>query len=65
MHKGIRSAFKMVEFVIDWLLHVMVICYWCDVVVLNVHVLTEDKSDDTKDNLYEELKYAINSLCTP
>jgi hypothetical protein len=29
---------------------------WCDIIVLNVHVPTEDKCDDTKDSFYEELE---------
>jgi hypothetical protein len=29
---------------------------WCHVVVLNVHVPTEDKTDDVKDSFYEELE---------
>jgi hypothetical protein len=27
---------------------------WCDIVVLNVHAPTEDKSDETKHSFYEE-----------
>jgi hypothetical protein len=26
---------------------------WCDI-ILNLHALTEDKSEDTKDRFYEE-----------
>jgi hypothetical protein len=29
---------------------------WCDIIVLNVHAPTEDKRDDIKDRLYEELE---------
>jgi hypothetical protein len=28
---------------------------WCNIVVLNVHVPCDDKSDDVKDRFYEEL----------
>jgi hypothetical protein len=28
---------------------------WCNIIVLNVHVPCEDKSDDIKDSFYEEL----------
>jgi hypothetical protein len=28
---------------------------WCNIIVLNVHVTCEDKSDDVKDSFYEEL----------
>jgi len=36
--------------------------YWCDVIVLNVHAPTEDKSDDTKDSFYEELEHVFNQF---
>jgi exonuclease III len=29
---------------------------WCYIIVLNVHAPTEDKTDDVKDNFYEELE---------
>jgi hypothetical protein len=29
---------------------------WCNIIVLNVHALTEEKCDDSKDNFYEELE---------
>jgi hypothetical protein len=28
---------------------------WCDIFVVTVHVSCEDKSNDVKDNFYEEL----------
>jgi hypothetical protein len=28
---------------------------WCDVIVLNVYAITEDKINYTKDSFYEEL----------
>jgi hypothetical protein len=28
---------------------------WCNIIVVNVHAPYEDKSDDVKDNFYEEL----------
>jgi hypothetical protein len=30
---------------------------WCDIIVLNVHAPTEDKSGETKDSFYEELEH--------
>jgi hypothetical protein len=35
---------------------------WCDVIVLNVHVPCEDKSDGVKDSFYEELKCVSNQV---
>jgi hypothetical protein len=29
---------------------------WFDIIVLNVHVQTEDQTDDMKDSVYEELE---------
>jgi hypothetical protein len=28
---------------------------WCEIIVLNVHAPTEDKTDDVKDSFYDEL----------
>ena len=28
---------------------------WCNIIVLNVHAPSEEKSDDSEDSLYEEL----------
>ena len=28
---------------------------WCNIIVLNVHVPSEEKSDESKDSFYEEL----------
>jgi hypothetical protein len=36
--------------------------YWCDVIVMNVHAPSEDKSDDTKDSFYEELEHVFNQF---
>jgi hypothetical protein len=51
IHKRIISAIKRVEFII-----ILRGC-WCDIIVLNVHAPQEDKIDDIKDRLYEELEH--------
>jgi hypothetical protein len=33
---------------------------WCNTIALNVHALTEEKSDDSKDSFYEELEQVFN-----
>jgi hypothetical protein len=33
---------------------------WCDIIVLNVHAPTEDKTDDIKDRYYEELEHVFD-----
>jgi hypothetical protein len=30
--------------------------HWCNIIVLNVHAPTEEKSDDSEDSLYKELE---------
>jgi len=35
---------------------------WCDIIVLNVHVIPEDKSRDEKDDFYEELDELFTTL---
>ena len=30
--------------------------HWCNIIALNVHAPSEDKSDDLKDSFYEELE---------
>jgi hypothetical protein len=39
---------------------------WCHIIVLNVHALSEEKGDDSKDCFYEELGqvFFINFLST-
>jgi hypothetical protein len=35
---------------------------WCDIIVLNVHAPTEDKCDDKKDSIYEELEVVFDQF---
>jgi hypothetical protein len=49
VHKRLISAVKRVEFVGDRMSYIILRCHWCDIIVLNVHAPTEDKSDDVKD----------------
>jgi hypothetical protein len=58
------SAVKRVEFVSDRMLYIILRGRWCHIIVLNVHAPTEDKTDDVKDSLYEELEHLINSQNT-
>jgi hypothetical protein len=53
-HKRIISAAKMVEFVCNRMSYIIISCLWCDIIVLNVHAPTEDKTDDEKDRFYKE-----------
>jgi hypothetical protein len=53
VHQGIRSAVKRVEFISNRMSHIALRSLWCDIALLNEHSPVEDKSDDTKDSLYE------------
>jgi hypothetical protein len=55
-HKRIISAVKRVEFVSDRMSYIILRGRWCHNIVLNVHALTDDKTDDVKDSFYEELE---------
>ena len=33
---------------------------WCNIIVLNVHAPSEEKSDNSKDSFYEELEQVFN-----
>jgi hypothetical protein len=56
VHKRIISAFKRVEFVSDRMSYTILRGRWCQIIVLNVHAPTEDKTDYVKDSFYEELE---------
>jgi len=56
VHHKIVSAGKRVEFVSDRLSYIFLRGRWCNIVVLNVHAPSEEKSDDLKDSFYRELK---------
>jgi hypothetical protein len=50
------SAVKRVEFVSDRMPFIILRGCWSHIIVLKVHSLTDDKTDDVKDSLYEELE---------
>ena len=54
VNQRIISAFKRVEFVNDRMSYIVLRGCWCNVV--NVHALSEEKSDDSKDSFCEELE---------
>jgi len=49
------SAVKKVEFLSNRVSYIVLRGRWCNIIVLNVHVPSEEKSDDSKDSFYEEL----------
>jgi hypothetical protein len=36
--------------------------HWCNITVLNVHAPKENKTDDTKDSLYEEIERVFDKF---
>jgi hypothetical protein len=63
VRKRIISAVKRVQFVSDRMSYIIQKGHWCHIIVLNVHVPTEDKIDDVKNSSCEELDvYSINFL---
>ena len=60
VHHRIVSAVKRVEFVSDRVSYIVLRDYWCNIIVLNVHAPSENKSDDSKDSFYEELGQVID-----
>ncbi|PNF34372.1 hypothetical protein B7P43_G15323 [Cryptotermes secundus] len=62
VHKRIVSAVKRVEFVSDRISYIILQGRWCDIIVMNVHAPTENKIDDIKDRLYEELEHVFDKF---
>jgi hypothetical protein len=62
VHNRIISALKRAESVSDRMSYITLKGRWCDIIVLNVHAPTEDKDDDIKDSLYEEIEQVFNQF---
>jgi hypothetical protein len=62
VHKRIISAVKKVQLVSDRMSYIILRGRWCHNIVLNVHAPTEDKTDDMKDSLYEELERVFDKF---
>jgi hypothetical protein len=56
------SSVKRVEFVSHRMSYTVLRGRCCDIIVLNVHVPAEDKIDDMKDRLYEELEHDFDKF---
>ena len=56
VHHNIVSAVRRVEFVNDRMSYIVPRGSWCNIIVLNVHEQSEEKSEDSKDSFYEELE---------
>jgi hypothetical protein len=60
VHHRIVPAGKRVEFVSDRILYIVLRGRLCNIIVLNVHAPSEEKSDDPKDSFYEELEQTFH-----
>ena len=56
VHHSIVSAVKRVEFVSDRVSYIVLRGRWCNIIVLNVHAPSEEKSVASRDSFYEELE---------
>ena len=56
IHHTIISAVKRVEFVSDKVSYIVPRGRWCNIIVLNVHAPSEEKSDDSKDGFYKKIE---------
>ena len=48
------------EFVSDRMSYIVLRGRWCNIIVLNVHVPSEEKSDDSKYSFYEEFEQVFD-----
>ena len=62
VHQTISSAVKRVEFVSNRLSYIVLRGRWCNIIVLNVHAPSEEKSDQSKDSFYEELEQVFDQF---
>ena len=60
VHQRIASVVKRVEFVSDRLSYIVMRGRWCNIIVVNVHTPSEEKSDESKDSFYEELEQVFD-----
>jgi len=49
VHHRIGSAVKRVEFISDRMSYIVLRGHWCNIILVNVHEQSEEKSDDSKD----------------
>jgi hypothetical protein len=56
VHHRIAPAVKRVELVDERMPYIVLRGRWCNIIVLNVHAPSDEKSDESKDSVYEKLK---------
>jgi len=60
VHRRRISAVKRVKFVSDRLSYTRLRGRWRNIIVVNVHAPSEEKSDESKDSFYEELEQVFH-----
>jgi len=55
IHHRIISTVKRAHFVRDRMSHIVLRGPWCNIIVLNVHTPSKEKSDDSKNSFDDEL----------
>ena len=64
VHHSIVSAIKRVEFVSVRVSYIVLRGHRCNIIALNLHAPSEDKSDDSKDSFYDELEQVFDHFPT-
>ena len=60
VHHRTVSAVTRAEFVSDRMSYIVLRGRWCNIITLNVHVASEEKSDHSKDSFYEESEHVFD-----
>jgi len=60
LHNRIVSAVQTVQFVSNRISYILLRGRWCNIVLLNVHAPSEEKSDDSKDSFYDKLEQVFD-----
>jgi hypothetical protein len=60
--RRLASAFKRVDFVSDSVPYIVLRGIWRNIIVLNVHAPSGEKSDGSKDSFYEELEHILDHV---
>jgi hypothetical protein len=62
VHNEIISAVTRLECVSDRMSYIILRGRWCYIIVQNIHVLKDNKTDETKDGLCEDSDHGILQL---
>jgi hypothetical protein len=60
IHHRITLALKRVKFLSDRVYYIALRGRWCKIIVLNVHTQSEEQSNDSKCDFYEELEHVFD-----